>query len=181
MMNMKHALLMAGVAVAMCLGTTEVMAQNGGGGGRQGRGNFDPAQMQQRMMERYKEALEVKDDAEWKALEPLIQKVTEARMSSFGGMGRGMFGRRPGGPGGDNAGGDQQAQRPRFGPAPMPEAEALQKAIEAKATNAELKDAIAKLQTARKAKQGELEAAQAKLRLVLTVRQEAIALSMGLL
>jgi hypothetical protein len=61
-------LAMLGVAAVMSLGTTQVVAQpsNGGqgGGGRQGRGNFDPAQRQQQMMDRLKETLEVTDDAE---------------------------------------------------------------------------------------------------------------------
>src|SRR5664279_3296926 len=108
MMKLNQWLVMAGVAAVMSLGANQVVAQpnnggsNQGGGGRPGRGNFDPAQMQQRMMERYKEVLEVTDDAEWKAMQPLVQKVMDLRRESFSGMGRGMFGR--GGPrGGDNA------------------------------------------------------------------------------
>ena len=53
-MKMNQWLVMAGVAAVMSLGTSQLVAQpNGGGpgGGRGGR-NFDPAQMQQRMMER---------------------------------------------------------------------------------------------------------------------------------
>src|SRR5664279_6647823 len=112
-MKINQWLVMAGVAAVMSLGTNQVVAQpnNGGGGpgggGRPGRGNFDPAQMQQRMMDRYKEVLEVTDDAEWKAMQPLVQKVMDARRDSFGGMGRG-FGR--GGPrgGGNTQPADQQ-------------------------------------------------------------------------
>ena len=44
-----------------------------------------------RMMERTKETLEVKDDAEWKIIQPLVQKVMDARMATFSGMGRGFF------------------------------------------------------------------------------------------
>jgi hypothetical protein len=44
-----------------------------------------------------------------------------------------------------------------------------------------MKAAIAKFQAARKAKMADLEKAQAELRGVLTVRQEAIATSDGLL
>ena len=72
MMKMNQWLVMAGVAAVMSLGTSQVVAQPSDGGkkgpggsrdgGRPGRGNFDPAQMQQRMMERYKEILEVTDD-----------------------------------------------------------------------------------------------------------------------
>jgi hypothetical protein len=158
------------MATALMFSANDLLAQNngGGGGGRGGRGggNFDPAQFQQRMMERYKEQLEFKDDTEWKAVQPLVQKVMDARMSSFRG---GFGGRRGGGPGG---GGTQPSN---------PEADALQKAIDAKASNAELKAAVTKFVETRKIKQAELEKAQTDLRKVLTVRQEAIATSMGLL
>src|SRR5204863_9632373 len=88
------------VASVISLGLNNGLAQqdnnnNQGGGGRRGGGNFDPAQFQQRMMERTRENLEVKDDTEWKALEPLVQKVMDARMANF--SGRGFGGRRGGG------------------------------------------------------------------------------------
>jgi hypothetical protein len=185
---------MAGVAAMMSLGSSQVVAQpnNGGGGqgggGRQGRGNFDPAQMQQRMMERYKEALEVTDDTEWKAMEPLVQKVMDARRETMSGMGRGMFGRggpgRGGPGGGDNAQpADQQGGQRRggFGGTPNPDAEALQKAIDSKASKAEIQAALEKYVASRKTKQAALDQAQADLRKVLTVRQEAIASLNGLL
>jgi len=138
--------------------------------------------MQQFMMDRYKEMLEVTDDAEWKAMQPLVQKVMEGRRDTiFGGMGRGMFGRGP--RGGDSAEpGDQgQQRRGGFGGAPSPEADALQKAINSKASKAELKAALDKYLASRKAKQAALEQAQADLRKVLTSRQEAIATLNGLL
>ncbi len=188
-MRMQNWFVMAGVAGALCLGANTGLAQNnggqGGGGGRGGRGNFDPAQMQQRMMDRYKEVLEVNSDDEWKALQPLVQKVMDARMSSFGGMGRGMFGRNRGG-GGGNAGDQGGANGGGGGPrgmfgTPSPEAEALQKALDAKAPKAEIKAALDKYVAARKAKQAELEKAQEDLRKVLTLRQEGLATVNGLL
>jgi len=91
-------------------------------------------------------------------------------------MGRLMFGRRTGGDNGDNGGGNR-----RFGGNPGPELEALDRAIDAKATKDELKAAIAKLQETRKAKQADLEKAQGDLRKVLTTKQEAVATSLGLL
>jgi hypothetical protein len=173
---MNRWLVMAGMAGAVCLGSNALAQQDNQG--RPGRGNFDPAQMRERMMERVKEQLEITEDADWKAIQPLIQKVMDSRMGTMGGMGRGMFG---GGPrrGGDNAGGgDQPPRRQAFGQ-PSPEAESLQKAIDGKASNAELKTAMAKVADARKAKQAELEKAQADLRKVLSVRQEAIATANG--
>ncbi len=139
---------------------------------RGGRGNFDMAEFQQRMLERTRERLEVTDDAEWKAIEPLIVKVNEARFAALaGGRGFGGFGGgRGGGPGG--GGGFGQSN---------PAADALEKAIEAKASNAETKAALDKFVADRKAKQAALEKAQADLRKVLTPRQEAIATLSGLL
>jgi len=173
--------MMAAIAALTLAGTATSWAQpenpgggNGPGGGR-GRGNFDPAQFRQRMLENVKEQLEITDDTEWKAIEPLVQKVMDARMAGMNGMGRGMFGRPRGG--GNGPGGGDQAQQ-RRGPMGQPasaETEALQKAIDAKASKAELKASITKFVEARKAKQTELEQAQAELRKVLTTRQEAIA------
>jgi hypothetical protein len=185
---MQNWFVMAGVAGALCLGVNNGVAQaNGGGGagaGGQGggrRGNIDPAQRQQFMMERYKEVLEVNNDDEWKALEPLVLKVSEARMQSFAGMGRGMFGRnRGGGNGGDQGGGGGGGRGGMFG-TPSPEAEALQKALDAKAPKAEIKAALDKFMATRKAKQADLEKAQDDLRKVLTSRQEALATLNGLL
>lgn len=175
------------LVAALGIGSVSAVAQQGqrGQGGQGGPGrNFDPAQMQQRMAERWKEILEITDDQEWNAMQPLIQKVTQARMASFGGMGRGMMAMRPqrGGDDGPGQGGPgAQGGGRRFGPEPMPEAEALQKAIDAKASKAEVKAALDKYQAARQAKQAELEQAQANLRKVLTTRQEAIATLNGLL
>lgn len=182
-------LMMAGIAAIMSLGSSQVVAQpqpggggqGGQGGGRQGRGNFDPAQMQQRMMERYKELLEVTNDDEWNAMQPRVQKVMDLRREAMSGMGRGMFGRGP--RGGDNPPGGDQAQQRRGGMfgTPSPEAEALQKAIDSKASKAEMKAALDKYVASRKAKQADLEKAQAALREILTPRQEAIATLNGLL
>jgi len=132
--------------------------------------------MQQRMMERYREALEITADDEWKAIEPLIQKVNEARRDvGFGGMGR-MF-RGPGGPGGQGGPG---GGRGGFGGS-SPEEDVLQKALESKAPAGDLKSALAKVRDARKAKEAKLTTAQDNLRAVLTARQEAQAVLVGLL
>jgi len=166
---------------------------NGGGGrgrrgGGGGGGNFDPAQMRQNMLERTKETLEITKDDEWTALQPRVEKVMDARMAAMTGGGmRGMFGRggRGGGAGGppaDNNGSAQpQQRRGPFGGTPLPEAEALQKAIDSKASAAEIKTAMAKYTEAVKSKQEQLKTAQEDLRKLLTPRQEAIATLNGLL
>src|SRR6185503_17791902 len=90
----------------------------GGGGGRQGGrgGRFDPAQMMQGIRDR----LDVKDDTEWKALEPLVQKVSDLRREQMMSGMRGAFRNRGGGGGGDQGGGG-----PRFGGEPGAEETAL--------------------------------------------------------
>jgi len=147
---------------------------------RQGRGNWDPEEMRQRMMERVKEQLEITNNDEWTAVQPLVQKVMDARReamaSNLGGMMRG-FGRGP--RGGDNATEGDRNRRPGGWGEPSPEAEALDRAIEAKATREELKAAMEKFRAAKKQKEAALKESQDNLRKVLTVRQEAIAMANG--
>ena len=172
MKKLQMMLMAAGAATVVLLSTGNVAAQ--------GRGNFDPEQMRARMMERYREALEVKNDDEWKIIEGRITKVTDARREIGGGFGRGGpggFGRRGGGDGGNDQGGDRR----RFGPEPSPEAESLQKAIEAKASNDEIKTKLAKYRESQSTKRANLEKAQEELRKVLSLRQEANAVLLGLL
>jgi len=185
-----------GVTTLLCVNVGQALAQQGGGPGGGGPGgggpggggrpNFDPEQMRQRMMERYKEALDVKSDDEWKIISERITKVNEARRDVGFGGGMGFMGRRggpggPGGPGGDNAGQGQNNRRQRFGGEPSPEEEALAKAIESKSSNDELKAKMEAYRKARQAKEAKLHAAQDELKKILSVRQEAVALQMGLL
>ena len=175
-------------------------------------GNFDPAQMRQRMLDRLREQFEVKDDSEWKLISVRITKVFDLRRGLGGPGGMGGFGPRggfrggPGGPegqggpppqmGGQGPDGAQFQGGPGGGPGgfpggpggpggfgrePNPELDALRTAIDAKATNAELKTRMAQLREARKKKETDLEKAQEDLRQILSVRQEAIAVTMGLL
>ena len=156
------------------------------------------AEFQQRRMDNLKEQMEIKDDTEWKAIQPLVQKVMDAQRGAMADRMRGAmrgFGGRGGGPGGPGGGGNNNAgdnnnndqgggrRRGGFGGGgePSPEAAALEKAVEAKASNSEMKAALQKYIEARKAKEAELAAAQESLRKVLTVRQEAIATVNGLL
>jgi hypothetical protein len=173
--------VLAALLLAVSSAQSQTDPASGGqrqGGRRQRQGNVDPAQFQQRMMDRYRERLEVKDDTEWKAIEPLIKNLADARMAVGGGMGRGGPG-RGGGRGGDgNATPPPQTANPaRENPA----AQQLQKAVDSKASSAEIKAALNKYLEYRKSKQADLEKAQAALRAVLTSRQEALAVLSGLL
>jgi len=179
-MKMNQLLAICGVAAALFLGAGNVSAQNGGGGGG-GRGNFDPAQMQQRMMDNVREQLGLTNDTDWNAIQPLVQKVMDARRDTMGGgMGR-LLGRGNRGGNNNNANANNNgARRGGFGGTPSPEAEALQKAIDDNAPTAQVKAALAKYHASQKDKQAKLVQAQENLRKVLTVKQEAQAALLGL-
>jgi hypothetical protein len=174
-MKIKQLLAVCGMAASLSLGAGNLFAQNdngGGNGGGMGRGNFDPAQFQQRMMDGIKDQLGFTNDTDWSAVQPLVQKVMDARrdMGAGAGMAR-MFGR------GNRGGGG----RGFFGGTPSPEAEALQKAVDDNAPAAQIKDLLAKYQASQKDKQAKLATAQENLRAVLTTKQEAQATLLGLL
>lgn len=178
MKNLGKTLALAGAILLMGLGAQTANAQ---------RGNFDPAEMQKRIDDYMKERLEPKDDAEWKIISERITKVTDARratqaFATGGGFGGGR-GRGQGGQPGDAAGAGGQGGRGRggpFGAEPNADVEALRKAIEDKAPADQLKPLLAKVRDARKAADAKLDAAQSELKMVLTIRQEAVALTMGL-
>ena len=188
-MKLNQKLMAAALSVAVGLGASQAFAQNDGGdrpqrnrppgdqaGGDRGPRNFDPAEMQKRMMERYKEAA--------------------------GNHGRHrMEGHRAAGPEGDRSAHAIAHRRAclagaavRGGPGggglavpavwwqANPEAEALQKAIDAKASNAEMKAALAKYIAVPQGQAGRAwKKRRPNLRKVLTPRQEAIAALNGLL
>jgi hypothetical protein len=187
-MKLNRILTLCAIATTLTMSVGSLLAQdnnnndgNNGGQNRRNRnggpgGNWDPAQMQQRMVDGIRDRLDFTNDTEWAAVEPLVTKVVTARMESMAGGMRGMMGGRnrgggQGGPGGGRGG--------MFGPA-SPEAEALQKAVDDDAPAAQIKDLLAKYKAAQKAKQAKLEAAQADLKAVLTTKQEAQAALMGL-
>ena len=182
--------LLAVCGLILSTATGSLLAQNeapaapqgapGGPGGRQGRGNWDPEQMRQRMMERIREQLAVKDDSEWGVIESRIKKINDARS----GMGRGFGGfGGPGGPGGQGGPGGRQGGRQGpggFGQ-PNPDAEALQTALDSGASADDIKSKLTAYRAAAKQKEAQLEKAQDELRQLLSVKQEARAILLGLL
>jgi hypothetical protein len=183
--------------LGLMVGGLSIAQQGGGqgGGGRRGGGqggfggNFDPAQMRQRMAERMKEMLGA-DDQAWKVMEPRLMKVMELnRQANAGGRGMmfGMMGRGgrggPGGPGGDQ-GGPQGARRGR---GPQGEQTALEKAMaqlrttleNQSATPEEIKTQLTAVRQAREKAKQELAVAQQDLKKILTLRQEAMLVEMG--
>lgn len=206
-MKKKSLLIAAGIISAICLCGGNLLAQddaggpggpppgepggpppdevgNGGPGGPGGPGDmrdnngpnrtFDPAQFEQRMLDRTRETLSVTNDDEWNVIQPLIQKVMEARRD----LGAGGMGPGPGGFGGP---GNRSGGQGRPGPQASSEQQALQKVVDSGAPLSQIKDALAKYRAARKDKQAKLEAAQNNLKAVLSTRQEAQAVLVGLL
>jgi hypothetical protein len=195
MKRISHLLVLGGAILSLTALTPSLNAQeqkgepkgepNRGGTDRNRRGAFNPDEFRQRMQERMKEQFGVTNDDEWKLIYERIEKVFEARRGTTGGFGGfggpggppGGFRGGPGGPGGgDRPDGDRG--RGREG---NPDVEALQKAIEAKASNDEIKAKLAKVRESRQENQVKLEKAQDELRAVLNLRQEATAVLMGLL
>jgi hypothetical protein len=141
-----------------------------------GGGNFDPAQFQQRIMDGIRDQLGFTNDTDWAAIQPLVQKVIDARMALMtrGGIGGFGGGRRGGGGGGGGFGG--------FGAqTPSVEQQALQSAIDNDAPAAQIKSALDRYEATQKTKQATLTTAQETLRGVLSAKQEAQATLMGLL
>ena len=167
----------AGVVLALGLGTGKLTAQPG-----PGWPGIDPQQIQQRAKEFFRDKLVVTNDAEWSVIEARLTKVVQLKIQTEMGGVRMMDRLRPGGNGGGpNGGGVDLILRALLGIEPMPEAGALQKALDDHASKADLKLALSKYVDARKRKQAELEKAQADLRQVLTSHQEGMLVLMGIL
>lgn len=175
MSKFKQTLAIWGTAAALCLSAGSLMAQNNGGpGGGRGRfRNFDPAQFRQRIMDNIRDRLGFTNDTDWNAVQPLVQKVMDARRDVGGGLDmRMMFRRR---------GGDNGNRSRRFGPPLSPQAQSLRQAIDDNAPDAQVKAALEKYQASQKEKLAKLTEAQDNLRKVLSIKQEAEATLMGLL
>jgi hypothetical protein len=134
-------------------------------------GQADPAQ--QRFMQRAHDGLGFTNEADWSAIEPLVQNVFAAQrdLASSGAISRAPAVNRVGG-GTNGVGAARSVRRVIFGPAGA-EAQALQKALDENASADEVKAALASFEAAQKAKRAKLEAAQETLRKALSVQQEA--------
>jgi len=180
MLRSKVVTMLAVASIAALGFVGQAFAQQGGGGGGRGGPRMTAEERRAAMETRMKEALGVNDD-EWKALQPKVEKVqTLAREARGGMMGGGMAGRGgrggPGGPGG----------APAEAPAPANDVEktavALRTVLDNKESKPEdIKPVLAAYRAARDKAKTELAQAQKDLQSVLTVRQEAALVNMGLL
>jgi len=134
-----------------------------------------------------KTALKATDD-EWAVIQPLLEKVQTLQRESFAGRMGGMmggFGRRGRGEGGDQAAASPSASQTNTNnnrPAGSPESQALKAALDSDATSsADIKAKLQALRDARKKTTADLDQAREDLKKVLTLRQEATLVNMGIL
>lgn len=183
-MSIRSLLLAATLGVATFTGASYAQDQQGGqgrqdnggqGGDRGNRRNWDPAQFQQQMMERMKEGLKVNDD-EWKVIEPKLTKVMEAQRDlRFAG---GMGGR--GGPGGGRGGDNNNPDQPQSELAKA--SRELRTVVQSdNASAADIEAKLTAFRAARDKAQETLKTAREDLKGVLTQRQEASLVVMGML
>ena len=171
-------------------GTQGQRGQRGGAQGTQGqRGQFDPNRMRQMMDQRMKEMFGATDQ-EWKILGPRVTKVQElSRQAGGGGRGGMMGGRRGGGPQGGPQG-DRQGG-PQGGRQGMPtrEQSEVEKASEqlrtllenTSASPDQIKNQLTVLRATKEKAKQQLIIAQKELRQIITLRQEAQCVMMGIL
>src|ERR1700749_4115740 len=114
-MKLNRILTICAMAATLALSAASTFAQDNGGGGNGGGqngdqgggqrrnrggggGGFDPAQMQQSLMDSLQDQLGFTNDTDWDAVKPLVQKVLDAtRDAGTGNPMRAMFRNRQGG------------------------------------------------------------------------------------
>jgi hypothetical protein len=159
--------------------TTQPAAPAQGDNG--GRRNFDPTQMRERIMDMLKDKLGATDD-EFAAIEPKLEKVFTLQRDVNGSGMRALFG------GGRRRGGGDGGPTPAAGtggatPSAVQEASTdLQTTLDNKdAKPDEIKAKLDAFRDAKSKAKDDLTAAQKDLESVLTQRQEAMLVMMGLL
>lgn len=134
----------------------------------------DREAFRQRMNERLKTSLKASDE-EWSVIQPLLEKVQAKQRNAM--TSRFAF---FGGRGGGGRGANDRPDRP--GRQSAPEIDALRAALESDATPpAEIKAKLEAVRAMHKKAAAELEQAREELRKVLTLRQEAALVMIGIL
>jgi len=168
------AFLVSVIAVSLVFAAEESRPVPPGPDGQGGPGGFDRTAMQERMMERMKEQMGATDE-EWAVIKPRLSEVMElAQETRAGGMMRG--------PGRGRRGTDQEVEEEEETSAVEKAASALQQILENdEASTAEIKAKLTALRSAREKAKQKLAEAQEKLREVLTLKQEAQLVMVGML
>ena len=133
-------------------------------------GKPSPADAQARSLDRLREKLDVPDDTEWALMTERISKIDEIRRTLWtstanvrGAMPAADKGKRAGGTSGN------------------PERDALRAAVSDNLPDAEIKSRLARAHEIHRQNEKRLAEAQADLRAILSIRQEAVAVMAGLL
>lgn len=175
-----HKLFLGAVVaiVLVAVSSDLVFAQNAPppGGAQQQRGRFDPAAMNQRLLDRMKEMLQIGDE-DWKVIQPVIEKVQTLSREVDSGAARMGFVQR-GGRGGPNRPADATTELSGVAKA----LQEVQKVLENEAaTPEEIRAKLKALREAREKAKQDLAKARESLRELLSLRQEAQLVLMGLL
>jgi len=133
-------------------------------------GKPSPADAQARSLDRLREKLDVPDDTEWALMTERISKIDEIRRTLWtsaanvrGATTAADKGKRAGGTSGN------------------PERDALRAAVSDNLPDAEIKSRLARAHEIHRQNEKRLAEAQADLRAILSIRQEAVAVMAGLL
>jgi hypothetical protein len=176
-------MLRAGIIAGMMLMTAgaawgQTQPAPGGQGARPGGGmSFDPAAIRARIMQSVKTAVDCTEE-EWKVLEPKLVKVMLLKMDAgeLGGMTGGSRGRQV-------RGFIRMMLDPNGVPSTVDERlDELNKMIDENETSTDFyKNKVAQLRKARERVKEELKLAEKDVQSVLTLRQEAALVQMGIL
>jgi Spy/CpxP family protein refolding chaperone len=164
------------LVIVASLSKTQAQPPDERGGGPPGMGMRDPEQMRRMMTERMKEQLSVTDE-EWKVMQPKLQKVMDLTRQSSGFGRMGMFFGRP-----RRFGGEQNSTEASERTAVEKATEELQELLDSESTTPDqIKAKLTSLREAKEKAKQELAQAQQELKKILTLKQEARLVLMGLL
>lgn len=157
-------------------GNNPGQSQGNNGADRGSRRSFDPAQFRQQMMDRMKENLGSSDD-EWKVIQPRLEKVMQLQRDTRGGGMSFMFGRSSS----RDRGGDRGSSSSSDSAVARASAD-LRSALEDKSISAdEIAKRLANYRQAKEQAKQDLVKAQSDLKELLSQRQEAQLVMMGML
>ena len=142
-----------------------------------GRGNFDPARFREEMMKRMQEQLGASAE-EWTVIQPKLDKVMTAQREAMNSRG---FGGSRGGRGGDRDRGGSSADNQPQSPVQTASRELRETLENKEAAPEQITAKLTALREARNKMKEQLATAQKDLQSVLTPRQEAVMVSMGML
>jgi hypothetical protein len=179
-MKTTRLMIICGIAAGLVAGTVGAYAQTNTINTPNGPINIvDTAR--QRYMQHVRDGLGLTNDADWNAIEPLVEQVFEAQrdLSPGGGLGFGpTIHRRANGT--NNVAMAPNGRRVRLGLAD-PAADALQNDLDNGVPADQIKADLEAYRSSQKAKRAKLAAAQESLRQVLTIQQEAQAVLLKVL